>query len=472
MKVQKFRGKLKNIPRGAPQAPCSTSLSLNRDQSLSVADKVRTLNNSDVDLLHHTGGLTAKAYVLAKQGTPLMPCSFAKARHLIEGGKAYVVTKKPFTIQLTFECENQTQDVTLGVDPGYSHIGLSAITKKKTLFFSEEELRTNIPKLISEKRMYRRNRRNKLWYRKPRFNNRVSTKSECWLAPSIQHRLDSHIRIIDKIHTFLPISEIIVEVAAFDIQKIMNPDIEGVEYQNGVQKDFENVRAYVLYRDHHTCQHCGKQNVKLRVHHLESRQTGGNRPDNLITLCKECHDKLHAGKITVSIKKRGFKAETFMSILRWKLLDRLKQKYKNVGITFGYITKAKRMVLNLDKTHSNDAFVIAGGEDQLSCREFHLTQKRRNNRSLQLNRKGFKPSIRRQHYKIQPHDLIRIKGIEYISKGSHNKGKSVVCIDKEGNKFDFNTRLIDSIFNVGGLVWNGGAIPPSPKGEGILAQHG
>ena len=89
-------------------------------------------------------------------------------------------------------------------------------------------------------------------------------------------------------YKILPISKVIVEVAAFDIQKIMNPTISGVNYQNGVQKDSWNVREYVFYRDGHQCQHCkGKSGEKvLQTHHIESRQTGVDRLDNLITLCK------------------------------------------------------------------------------------------------------------------------------------------------------------------------------------------
>jgi len=44
--------------------------------------------------------------------------------------------------------------------------------------------------------MYRRNRRSRKWYRQPRFNNRK--RDDGWLAPSIRHKLDSHLRIVKK----------------------------------------------------------------------------------------------------------------------------------------------------------------------------------------------------------------------------------------------------------------------------------
>ena len=244
-----------------------------------------------------------RVYVINKHGAPLMPPTPAKARRLIRSNKARVVTIAPFTIQLTHGSSGYKQPITLGVDSGYLNIGLSAITEKEELFSSEVKLRNDIVKLNSERRMYRRNRRGrKTWYRKPRFLNRK--KPERWLAPSIQHKLDSHVRIISKLQSILPISEIIVEVANFDIQKIKNPEISGVDYQKGNQKDFWNTREYVLYRDNHICQHCkGKsKDVVLEVHHIISRQIGGDRPDNLLTLCSKCHKKVSIGKLKLNVK--------------------------------------------------------------------------------------------------------------------------------------------------------------------------
>ena len=226
-----------------------------------------------------------------------MPTSPAKARRLLKTGKAKVVKRTPFTIQLIYGSSGYKQDIKLGVDTGYKFIGLSAVSSAKELFCSEIKLRTNIPKLLSEKKQYRRTRRNKLWYRKARFLNRTKSKKAGWLAPSVEHRLNEHIKAINFVKSILPITQINLEVAAFDIQKIKDPDISGVEYQNGEQKNFWNIREYVLYRDGHKCQHCGKSNTILNVHHITPKADGGtNRPDNLITLCESCHNAYHKGK--------------------------------------------------------------------------------------------------------------------------------------------------------------------------------
>ena len=187
-----------------------------------------------------------------------------------------------------FECENKTQDITLGVDAGSKVIGLSATTKGKELYSSEIELRNDIVNLLSTRRQNRRTRRNRLRYRKPRFNNRVSRKKKGWLAPSIEHKIQTHIKVVGDVYKILPIDKIIVETASFDIQKIKNPDISSTEYQQGEQMGFWNVREYVLFRDNHTCQSCkGKSKDKiLNVHHIESRKTGGDSPSNLIHYVK------------------------------------------------------------------------------------------------------------------------------------------------------------------------------------------
>ena len=200
----------------------------------------------------------------------------------------------------------------------------------------------------------------------------------------------------------MPVTKIIIEANNFDIQKIKNPNIEGKEYQEGAMKDFYNVREYVLHRDNHQCGSCRKRNIKLEIHHIESRKTGSNRPENLITLCNSCHKKVTLGEeIKYSRPKSlSFKAATFMSTIRLKLVEALK-----ADITYGYLTKLKRKELNLIKSHTNDAFVIADGDFQSRTSSYSIFQNRRNNRCLQLNRKGFKSSVRRQRYNLRPKDF-------------------------------------------------------------------
>ena len=310
-------------------------------------------------------------YVISKNGQPLMPTeNHAKVRILLKSKKAKVIKTCPFTIQLAYDSTNYTQEITLGVDSGSKQIGLSATTKSKVLFESDVELRNDIVNLLSTRRQNRRARRNrKTRHRKTRFDNR--RRKEEQLAPSIQNKVDSHLTVIRKVHEILPVTKIIVEVASFDIQKIKNPTISGTEYQQGEQSDFWNVREYVLFRDCHTCQCCkGKSKDKiLNVHHIESRKTGGDAPNNLITLCETCHTGYHKGivKLPKTIHRgMSFKDAAFMGVMRWAFYNKLKEIYPNVSLTYGYITKNIRIGNSLPKEHYIDARCISGNPKAIS----------------------------------------------------------------------------------------------------------
>lgn len=326
-------------------------------------------------------------YVLNMQGEPLMPTNrHGKVKHLLKSGLAVVARRTPFTIRLLYETGSHTQPVVLGVDAGSKVVGLSGSTEKEELYSSETYLRTDIVGLLSDRRQYRRTKRNRLRYREPRFNNRVKTKKKGWLAPSIVHKVDSHLKLVENIHKILPVSKVVVEVAAFDIQKIKNPDIEGEGYQKGDQLGFWNVREYVFFRDKHTCQHCkgkSKDNI-LNVHHIESRKTGGDSPSNLVTLCETCHAKYHKGLIKLEVRRdKSFKDAAFMGIMRWACYNRLKEIYPNVLLTYGYITKNTRIKNGISKTHTADAYCIAGNVNARRLDHVYLQKfVRRSNRSL------------------------------------------------------------------------------------------
>ena len=303
-------------------------------------------------------------YVINKQGQALMPTErFGKVRRLLKNSLAHVVCRIPFTIQLDYDTTDYTQPVSLGVDAGSKHIGISATTSEKEMYAADVELRNDIVDKLSTRREQRRTRRSRLRYRKARFNNRVSSKRKGWLAPSVENKIQTHLTVVEKIHKFLPITNIVVETASFDIQKINNPSISGSEYQQGEQLDFFNVREYVLFRDNHTCQHCkGKSKDKvLNVHHIESRKTGGDSPNNLITLCETCHKAYHRGEFKLNVKRgKSFRDAAFMGIMRWSFYDRIKNIYPDVSMTFGYITKNTRITNNLPKDHYVDARCISG----------------------------------------------------------------------------------------------------------------
>lgn len=412
-------------------------------------------------------------YVISNLDKPLMPTKrYAKVRILLKNKQAKVVNTKPFTIKLLYDTSNYTQPVNLGIDSGYTYIGFSAVTDTKELICGEVTLLKGMSERLKERSMYRKQRRSRLRYRKPRFDNRK--RSDGWFAPSIQYKLDSHLRFIDNLKKILPITKIVVEVANFDIQKIKNPNIEGEEYQNGEQKGFYNLREYIFHRDDHTCKLCGRDDLPLQVHHIGFyKGDRSNRPGNLISLCIKCHTpKNHKeGQVLYGWKPnlKSLKEATFMSSVRWKLKNILGCEH-----TYGYDTKSKRIVLNLEKTHYNDAFCIAEGNTHDRVTPIYFEQIRRNNRSLEkfydakyidlrtnnkasgqdlfsgrrtrnknLNSENLhkyrgeklskgKRTIRKERYFYQPNDLVKYQNRIYAVKGTHNKGARVML--KENNK--------------------------------------
>jgi N6-L-threonylcarbamoyladenine synthase len=372
-------------------------------------------------------------YVLNQNGQPLMPTeNHAKVRILLKQRKAKVIKKCPFTIQLLYSSTNYTGEITLGIDSGSKHIGLSATTKDKVLFESDVELRNDIVDLLSTRRQNRRTRRNhKTRYRKPRFNNRK--RKDGWLAPSVQNKVDSHLTVIRRVHEILPVSKIVVEVVSFDIQKIKNPAISGVDYQQGEQLGFWNVREYVFFRDGHRCRCCkGRSKDKiLNVHHIESRKTGGNAPNNLITLCETCHKGHHKGtvKLPKTIKRgMSFKDATFMGIMRWAFYNKLKEIYPNVSLTYGYITKNIRIENGLPKDHHIDARCISGNPLASSDGTVYYQKKVRcHNRQIHKNT-ILKGGIRKRNqaeYEIKGYrlfDTVAYKGNIYTIFGRRKSG--------------------------------------------------
>lgn len=337
-------------------------------------------------------------YVLNKYGEPLMPTTrYGKVRRLLRKDLAVVVDYRPFTIQLTYDTQFGVQEVSLGVDAGTKHVGFSATTKKKVLFEAELLLRSDIVEKLSKRSSFRRARRNrKTRYRKPRFLNRTGSKKTGWLAPSVRQKADCHIHWISKICKFLPIKKITVETAQFDTQLLKAreqglPLPHGTDYQKGEQLGFRNVREYVLFRDSHKCQCCKGKSMdsKLQVHHIESRKTGGDAPNNLITLCSECHSKYHRGEIDLpNTVKRGpsLKDAAVIGILRKSVLVQLKELFDDsipCFETYGYITKHNRAKAGLPKAHTIDARCISGNPVAVSDGHYWIIRKlRANNRQL------------------------------------------------------------------------------------------
>lgn len=390
-------------------------------------------------------------YVIAQDGKPLMPCSNPIARLLLKQGKAKVKKREPFTIKLTYETTNYTQDLTLGVDTGSGTLG-TAVSRDNgdIVYMSEVAVRNDITRKMTQRAAYRRNRRSrKTRYREPRWLNRANSIRKDRFSPTMQSKIHNHAKEIEYIKSILPITKMVFEAGQFDTHlmknpSLANPNIKHWGYQKGPNYGFENTRAMILNRDNYTCQYCkGKhKDSKLEVHHIVFRSQGGSdEASNLITLCHTCHKALHAGKINPKLSgkaKGNLKYATQMNSIR-KQLFRL---YPDAIETFGYVTKANRLRLGVDKEHYYDACVIATQGSPFTVKSNLYKKKCVSDGDFQKT-KGIRSQQIMPTGKIcgfRKFDKVRYLGKDYFIKGRMSTGYAVL-MDIDGNKIDFSAML-------------------------------
>lgn len=407
---------------------------------------------------------TTQTCVLDQHGKPLMPTTrLGKVYRLLKTQKAHIVSYEPFTIQLDYEPDTHIiQPMTLGVDSGAIHSGYSVANEQREFYSSEVIARDNISYRISDRRMYRQNRRyRKTRYRKPRFNNRKN-KKKGWLPPSLEQKVAVQLNEIDHLHRHFPIETIIVEVAEFNIQKIKNPDISGKDYQQGTLQGY-NIRNYLLEKHSRKCFYCDKEVSTFEVEHMIPKARGGsNRIDNLTLSCHKCNQKkgtltaeefikqtLPAEKVAKKLKqlskeKRLFKYMAHMNATRWTLYDAINDKYPNVKMTYGYITKYNRIQAGLPKAHYIDAKCITGFAQVPSFDTTVVKMKmRRHNR--QLHRATFsKGHVRKAAslpavmFGFRLYDIVMYNNHRYYIKGRRSNG-SFTLVSLEGLKDEDRT---------------------------------
>lgn len=386
-------------------------------------------------------------YVLKQNGQPFMPTErFGKVRRLLKEGKAKVVRREPFTIRLLYEPETDVvQECYCGVDTGSKHIGVAVVSDDKVLYQSQTELRDDIKQKMDNRRMYRHNRRSrKTRYRKQRFLNRRNSIREDRLPPSVRHKVQAHIDEIEFCKKILPVSDLILEVSQFDTALMKNPSLMNEKirhwgYQQGFNYGYSSRREAVLHRDNYTCQCCGKKNCRLEVHHIKFKSNGGtDDEENLITLCKECHDRVHAGTVVLDKKpkkSKGLKHATHMSIIRSQLL----KEYPDAIETFGFVTSENRNHLNLPKDHYIDACVIASGGLEFKQLDVVFYKRRMSKGNYRLTRKSFGKEIicKGKILGFKSFDKVEYFGVECFIGSRRNSGIATL-VDIFRNTLDFS----------------------------------
>ena len=307
-------------------------------------------------------------FVIDADKKPLDMCHPAKARKLLRDGKAKIYRKEPFTIILTKIVDKPAENkYRLKIDYGSRHTGLAILKDVKVCWLGQLEHRTNIKELLDKRRGYRKRRRNaNLRYRKVRFKYR--TKPKGWLPPSLMSRVNNIRTFITRLIRMLPLGAISYENVKFDIQKMMNPDIHGIEYQQGTLEGYE-IRKYLSEKFEHKCCYCGisqGQGRKFEVEHIIPISRGGtNRVSNLAWSCHECNqdkDSLTAeeyGHPEVQAQaKKPLKDAATINATRWKVYKLLKEFNLPVECGTGGLTSYNRSQRNIPKTHYYDACCV------------------------------------------------------------------------------------------------------------------
>jgi 5-methylcytosine-specific restriction endonuclease McrA len=367
------------------------------------------------------------ALVLNSNKQPLDPIHPGTARRLLKAGKAAVYRLYPFTIIHKQEVKQTPTPIAIKLDPGSKVTGIALVQDSKVIWAAELTHRgQNISASLESRSAIRRNRRNrKTRYRPARFLNRTRPKG--WLAPSLQHRVETTLTWIDKLIKLAPIGSIVQELVRFDLQQLEKPETSGIEYQQGELLGYE-VREYLLNKWNRHCTYCQVKDVPLQVEHVVPKAKGGsNRISNLCLACDKCNKK----KGILDIKeflfekpdllrkiqsqlKAPLKDAAAVNSTRWALLNRLKLTDLPVSTGSGGLTKFNRTRLKLPKTHWLDAACVGVVETLkvLTYRPLLIKATGHGNRQMcGTDKYGF-PSRHRTnkkvHFGFQTGDIVKL----------------------------------------------------------------
>jgi len=398
----------------------------------------------------------SKVFVVDKNERPLMPCTPRIARLLLRSGRARIYKHAYtgfFAIKLNYIPKKRyLQHNTIGIDTGSQKIGIAVVRKDKNngkvsrsvTNLCEVTMRGNeITKNLEQRRMYRRNRRNrKTRYRKPRWLNRKNSIKKGRISPTMKHKFDTHCKVTDTLLTLLPRHKVIMEVGQFDTHLMKNEDKPFNRhwgYQRGVNYNFANRKAYVLWRDGYKCQCCKKIKIPLQVHHIVYRSNGGSdHEDNLITLCEQCHKDIHNG--TKKLRKVGLRKNLKDATQMNHLAKLLQERYPSAIVTFGYVTKENRQRMNLPKEHYYDAVAIACAGKEVKFETNEVAKIRRvakGDYQLSCGSRSEKPKAVGKVCGFRKFDKIKYFGKEYLIFGTRSTGYFDL-MDIEKNRIDFS----------------------------------
>jgi len=403
-------------------------------------------------------------FVLDANKQALNPIHPGWARKLLSAGRASIYRRYPFTIILKRKVVDAEGTLRLKIDPGSKRTGLAIVNDDTgdVVFAAELEHRgEQIKKAMDSRRVLRRGRRNrKTRYRKPRFLNRK--RKEGWLPPSLMSRIYNIETWIKRLRQLCPIVALSLELVKFDTQAMksrfasplrseQNPEISGVEYQQGELQGYE-IREYLLEKFGCQCVYCGADSVPLQVEHIVPKARGGtNRVSNLTLACEPCNlrkgnktaDEFGHPKVQAQAKK-PLKDAAAVNATRWELYRRIQATGLPVEVGTGGRTKYNRSVRKLPKTHWLDAACVGASTPESlnvdNIRPLIIIATGRGNRQMcGTNKYGFPIRHRtgqKQFFGFQTGDIVKVVVPKGKKAGTHI-GR--VMIRATGN-FDIRTK--------------------------------
>ncbi|MCK4257409.1 MAG: HNH endonuclease [Halanaerobiales bacterium] len=352
--------------------------------------------------------MTEYSFVFDSKGKKLSPTKANKGWYLIRKKRAVLVDKYPMVIQLTKEVKDEEEDESqfvVGIDDGSKHVGIGIVqkckTKNKPVFKGTIELRQDVSHLMTVRAGYRRHRRYHKGYRPKRFDNRSSSRRKNRIAPSIKQKKDSILRVLNRLKKYININEIHLEDVAIDIRALQEgKKLYKCQYQKSNRLD-ENLRKAAILRDNNTCQMCYKTNCKIEVHHIiPKRLKGDNSIYNLISLCEECHEKVTGDELkykeNLQTKINGKNLSFYIAQHVMQGKNYLREGFKKIAplnLTTGGDTANKRIELDIEKSHANDALVITKisiEKEQCNIKDWKIKPQRRKAKSQIDELAGFK----------------------------------------------------------------------------------
>ena len=318
----------------------------------------------------------SNVFVVDTNKQPLSPVHPARARKLLDQRKAAVYRRYPFTIILKVSISNPVvADLRIKIDPGSKTTGIAVVNDEsgEVVFAAELSHRGHkIKESLDGRRAIRRSRRARhTRYRKARWQNR--RRKEGWLPPSLQSRIANILTWIARLRKVCTITSISLELVRFDMQLMENPEISGVEYQQGTLAGYET-REYLLEKWGRKCAYCSKENIPLQIEHIVPRAKGGsNRVSNLCLSCEKCNrlkgtksrEEFLVAKPDLATRilaqaKAPLKDAAAVNTTRWELFRRLQDLGLPIECGEGALTKYNRTTRELPKTHWLDAACVGG----------------------------------------------------------------------------------------------------------------